>query len=178
MIGEFALIDLTMPNHIDADEWRKYQWRRASDVYGKGKFKIYDEISPTDIVQGQLGDCYFLSAVSSLAEKPERVKNIFLTKEVNDAGCYALKLYINGEPTIVVIDDYFPWLKKEKDWAFSRSNKDKEIWVLLLEKAWAKIFGTYQRIEGGFAGEALTALTGAPTVVHNHSDFIEDENLE
>ena len=27
-----------------------------------------------DIVQGDLGDCYFLSALQALSEKPERIK--------------------------------------------------------------------------------------------------------
>lgn len=43
----------------------------------------------------------------------------------------------------------------------------------LLEKAWAKIYGSYQRIEAGSIGEALPALTGAPTVTFNHkADFM------
>lgn len=74
-----------------------------------------------------------------------------------------MKMYINGEPEIVVVDDYFPFCTHKNNWAFSRSGQDKEIWVLLLEKAWAKIFGSYQRIEGGTTGEALPSLTGAPT---------------
>ena len=111
--------------------------------------KVYSEITPSDIVQGFCGDCYFLSAISSLAEFPDRLKDIFITKEINDAGCYALKLFINGEPERVVVDDYFPWHTFNKNWAFSRSNGEHEIWVLLLEKAWAKIYGSYMIIEGG-----------------------------
>lgn len=123
--------------------WETYTWRRASEVYGPGKFTIFSGITPTDIKQGDCGDCYFLSSISSLAEFPKRVEDIFLTKEINDAGCYALKFYINGEPETVVVDDYFPYCTHKQSWAFSRSNNDSEIWVLLLEKAWAKIFGSY-----------------------------------
>jgi calpain-15 len=57
-----------------------------------------------------------------------------------------------------------------RNWAFSRSTNENEIWVMLLEKAWAKIFGSYMRIEGGQAGEALPALTGAPATVINHKE--------
>ena len=35
--------------------------------------------------------------------------------------------------------------------------------MLLLEKAWAKIYGSYENIEAGFTREAMFALTGAPT---------------
>ena len=36
------------------------------------------------------------------------------------------------------------------------------MWVMILEKAWAKAFGTYQHIIYGLPGECLTNLTGAP----------------
>ena len=115
--------------------------------------------------------------MASLAEKPDRVKAIFLTKEVNSAGCYALKFYINGECKTIVVDDYFPYCTHKEDWAFSRSNNEKEIWVLLLEKAWAKMFGSYQRIEAGTTGEALPALTGAPSDFIYHAEFENKETI-
>ena len=71
------------------------------------------------------------------------MKSIFITKEANRAGCYALQFYVNGEVQEVVVDDYFPYNEKSKKWAFSRGTTDMEIWVLLLEKAWAKVFGSY-----------------------------------
>ncbi len=44
---------------------------------------------------------------------------------------------------------------------FSRANGD-ELWVLLMEKAYAKMYGTYATIEGGDPAVALRDLTGAP----------------
>lgn len=44
---------------------------------------------------------------------------------------------------------------------FSRSN-GPELWVLILEKAWAKIHGSYERIIGGQAHLTLRDLNGAP----------------
>lgn len=37
------------------------------------------------------------------------------------------------------------------------------MWVLILEKVWAKLFKGYYNIESGYCREALRALTGAPT---------------
>ena len=71
---------------------------------------------------------------------------------------------------VVVVDDYFPYCTHKDDWAFSRSNASKEIWVLLIEKAWAKIYGSYQRIEAGTTGEALPALCGAPAEFIFHAE--------
>lgn len=36
--------------------------------------------------------------------------------------------------------------------------------VLILEKAWAKVFGSYEKIEAGSSREVLRALTAAPTL--------------
>jgi hypothetical protein len=40
-----------------------------------------------------------------------------------------------------------------------------------LEKAWAKVFGNYQRIEGGSTDEALNPLTGCPTKNFLHDNI-------
>lgn len=45
---------------------------------------------------------------------------------------------------------------------FSKANGN-ELWVIILEKAWAKLHGSYERIEAGFAHEVMTDLTGAPS---------------
>jgi calpain-15 len=46
----------------------------------------------------------------------------------------------------VVVDDYIPC--KDGRIVFSHAH-DNELWVMLLEKAWAKIHGNYARIIGG-----------------------------
>ena len=38
-----------------------------------------------------------------------------------------------------------------------------ELWVMLLEKAWAKFFGTYTVVEGGLPHEAMEVITGQPS---------------
>lgn len=59
----------------------------------------------------------------------------------------------------MVLDDYFPVHGGRP--FFSRNNGD-ELWVMLIEKAYAKVFGSYQRIESGLTGVGMNALTGAP----------------
>jgi hypothetical protein len=48
-----------------------------------------------------------------------------------------------GETRHIVVDDRFPFDEEKNNWAFSRCGTEHEIWVLLLEKAWAKLFGSY-----------------------------------
>jgi len=45
--------------------------------------------------------------------------------------------------------------------AFSK-NHGEELWVILLEKIYAKCYGSYETVEGGISGDALSDLTGAP----------------
>ena len=43
---------------------------------------------------------------------------------------------------------------------FARSGMTGETWVPLIEKAYAKLHGNYDHLDGGFDGEALEELTG------------------
>ena len=58
-----------------------------------------------------------------------------------------------------MVDDYFPIYKKKP--LYTRNNEN-ELWVMLLEKAYAKVFKSYEAIESGLTGVAMNALTGAP----------------
>ena len=104
-----SLLDENIANTPRHEQWRRYTWKRPQEVYGEGNFILYDQPRPNDILQGRCGDCYFLASLSAIAEYPDRIKKIFLTHEINIAGCYAVTMYINGEKRTVVVDDYFPY---------------------------------------------------------------------
>lgn len=129
-------------------------------------------IEPADINQGQLADCWFLSACSSLAEMPSLVERLFITQQYNDEGVYKIKVCKDGEWKEVTVDDYFPCFPLAGP-IFSRANNN-ELWVLLLEKAYAKLHGNYKALVGGAPHEALMDLTGCPTV----SLKIQDESVQ
>lgn len=120
------------------------EWKRAREILGD-KFKILPEkdedINPTNIKQGCLGDCYLLSALSALAEWPQRIRSLFVSKEPNEAGVYIVRLYLNGALTEIAVDDYFPC--KKGQFAFCRNTDSNTIWPMLIEKAYAKVFGSY-----------------------------------
>jgi len=118
-----------------------------------------DKPNPRDIKQGYLGDCYFLAGIAALAERPDRIFSLFLTMDINEVKYYSVKILYKGKWMTIDMDEYVPYLHNSP--AFTKS-VDKEVWVVILEKAWAKLYTSYKRIEAGYPEEPLHDLTGAP----------------
>ena len=146
------------------------QWRRVKDILlteeeiqqGEEIKHIFsDGITPMDVKQGKLGNCWLLSSIASLAEFPRLVQRVILIKEANKHAYYKVKLCKMSKWKTRPLDDYFPCIPLS-DTIFSR-NIGKEFWVLLLEKAFAKLYGSYSQLVGGHCKEGLIDLTGCPT---------------
>jgi len=87
-------------------------------------------------------------------------------------GCFFVNVYEKGEKKKIIIDDFFPCDNRGSP-CFTRANGN-ELWVMILEKAWAKIYGSYGMIEAGLTRECLHDLTGAPTkTMFNDEDHEE-----
>ena len=118
-----------------------------------------------------------LSSLSALAEVPNRIEALFNTKTVNDAGIYSVNFFVNGIRQEVVIDDYVPCDPETQLPCFAYSQHYGEIWATLLEKAWAKLHGSYCMIRRGSTLSAMPHLTGAPSIrvdhnlVKSHDDY-------
>jgi len=137
-------------------------FRRPTD-FMDGEYDVFlGGIEPNDIRQGMLSDCWFLCALSAIAEFPHLVKRLFLkeSQTVSSSGVYKLRLCKNGQWQTVTVDDYFPCWPGGGP-AYSRSHGN-ELWVLLLEKAYAKLHGSYGAIKMGWAYEAMLDLSGCP----------------
>ena len=77
---------------------------------------------------------------------------------------------MNGLETPVIVDDYFPTRNNQFVYA---QTPDGELWVMLLEKAWAKLHGSFSRVEGGTTVHAAQQLLGSPAYFREHNE-IED----
>lgn len=88
-------------------------WTRAYDRFAEHPFWGTDGITPLDVRQGAIGDCWFMAVASALAEKPKRLENVFLDKsgKMSEKGIYGFNVYTLGVPHSVVIDDYLPLQK-------------------------------------------------------------------
>lgn len=233
--------------------------------------------SANDLCQGRVGDCWFLSALAVVANRPDLILKLFGNgqfTQLNDYGICQVKLFLDGYWKTVVVDNFFPcivdgngemelqyaiqaslgdtkplasfeptMMKDNKynqsmnnytrkapptlthlmssskynpnilpdqcrevlrdtqcfleqdilrkvpnvlyetrkvaiqsesiqrqptsnDLAYSKA-KSNQLWVPILEKAYAKSHGCYQAISGGHIAEAFLDLTGAPTLVYH-----------
>ena len=156
---------------IKKDEIEFY---RPKDILGDDYCLFSDKIEFEDVKQGHIGDCYFISSVASLCHFPDNLRKMFKQKTKNEKGFYEIELFIDGKKQIVIVDDYLPAFKEDKTPCYARSVK-KQIWVMLLEKSWAKINGGYVYIISGVNSEALGVLTGRGSSVY---DLKEKEGEE
>jgi hypothetical protein len=140
-------------------------WVRANElsvVMEGQRMQLFEgKIEPADLCQGHLGDCWLVAAMASLAEHPGAVRNCFLTTEYSDRGKYMIRLWDGRADKweIITVDDYIPVKKGTKQAIYMRPN-GRELWAVILEKAFAKFCGSYHNLNGGCTAWALHAMTG------------------
>jgi calpain-15 len=74
-----------------------------------------------------------------------------------------------------VVDDYFPVNAQGKP-LFAQPAGGSEVWVMILEKCWAKLHKNYGNIVGGLPNEVLHAFSGAPTFYNEISTDKAQQN--
>ncbi|CAL5425722.1 unnamed protein product [Camellia sinensis] len=139
------------------------EWMRPTEIVKENNLDsrpclFSGAANPSDVCQGRLGDCWFLSAVAVLTEVSQ-ISEVIITPEYNEEGIYTVRFCIQGEWVPVVIDDWIPCESPGKP-AFATSRKGNELWVSILEKAYAKLHGSFEALEGGLVQDALVDLTG------------------
>ena len=173
--------DLAMVRSYETNLWwGNYSFQRVADVYPDATLFGSDNPQWHDIMQGNFNTSYIEAALGALAEFPAVVKSVFLTQEKNDAGIYAFKFHIRGKPWVVTVDDTFLFMTNATDGTrvpyFSGIGRNEQFWGMLLQKAWAKVKGTYDRSDlGGFGGNGLAAFVDCP--VASYSTASQDADL-
>jgi len=126
-----------------------------------------------------------MSSISGVAEFPELIRNMFVTKEKNVAGITQVQFYIRGKPWTFDIDSKFLFKNPDYsggddklEYAYINTYEVAQtvMWAPLLEKAWAKIKGNYMQADGGFIATGLTSVTGAPVFSYLISEIGSTES--
>lgn len=85
-------------------------------------------------------------------------------------------MYMMGIPVTVTVDEFLPFsYAGEKGLVYGSASPDSAMWMPILEKAAAKLYGNYEMLSGGWMGPAVQSLTGAPYFDMRHSDYGIDE---
>ncbi|KAI8838364.1 hypothetical protein BC829DRAFT_39955 [Chytridium lagenaria] len=152
-------------------------WIRASELAPEPS--LFANMMPSaNIIKGELGDCWIVSAVAALTIHPTLIDRVLPSVSdqdwVNDRdgkkrgnyyrdyhrspdlhpGIFRFRFNRFGEWVEVVIDDYLP-CTPDGNLLYARSRDPNEFWVSLLEKAYAKLKGCYKSLETRFSKRRL-----------------------
>lgn len=137
-----------------------YKWSRPENLRIPGKENnlqlcLYNNPQPSGVVQGHLSSCWHLSALSALTTNAYFFAKLFnpsqLTYEtyrpINTQGFYQFRMCVRGIWENVTIDDYLPNDITNK-LVFTKLIRG-QLYPALIEKALAKIHGSYDSIAFG-----------------------------
>ncbi|KAG2378543.1 hypothetical protein C9374_008182 [Naegleria lovaniensis] len=135
-------------------------WLRPHQINGVTNPSLFVQDATTqDVAQGGLGDCWFIGALCVLSEKRDWIEKLVVSYPKHDSrGKYTFRFFRDGRWEHVTIDDRLPCDLKG-NLVFGKCSDPNELWVPLIEKAYAKLNGSYAAIEGGFVRNALVDMT-------------------
>jgi hypothetical protein len=99
-------------DHLDYIRLKDLKFPSQGKQQGIHTIKVFDDgVNACDIKQGELGDCYLLSAMSVIAHsRPQLIQKIFhpASHTYCENGLYSIMFYRNRKPVVITIDDLFP----------------------------------------------------------------------
>uniref|UniRef100_A0ABI7WSU6 Calpain 14 n=1 Tax=Felis catus TaxID=9685 RepID=A0ABI7WSU6_FELCA len=141
------------------------QWRRPPELHSNPQFYSADT-KRLDLCQGVVGDCWFLAALQALTLHQDILSRVVPLNQnftENYAGIFQFWFWHFGKWVPVVIDDRLP-VNTAGQLVFVSSTYKNVFWGALLEKAYAKLSGSYEDLQRGQVSEALVDFTGGVTM--------------
>jgi len=144
------------------------------------------EFAPAGIKQGGFSDCWFLAGATAIAENPVRMHQIVHknSRDYASNGVFRYFFWVGDSWVPINIDDRLParyTYSNSKDY-FSPYGADRSnfgaMWMPLLEKAYAKLNGNYDRTEWGSGYESLRQLSARPVFFFQHEKIKASEGDE
>ncbi|KAH9370778.1 hypothetical protein HPB48_014726 [Haemaphysalis longicornis] len=135
-------------------------WRRPPEIC-KNPSLFVQGVSRFDVVQGKIGNCWMVAATANLTLNDELFARVVPTDQSfhsDYAGIFHFRIWKANRWIDVVVDDRLP--TSDDKLIYMKSRSGNEFWSALLEKAYAKIHGSYEALSGGSASEAMEDFTG------------------
>ncbi|KAF6764389.1 hypothetical protein DFP72DRAFT_421391 [Ephemerocybe angulata] len=155
------------------------------------------------IKQGELGDCWFLSALATVSCVPNLIEKICVARDER-VGIYGFIFHGDRGWTSIIVDDMLftnvPKFEELDDTTqalyhgdkdqyhrvsrkhgssllYAKAGSQQETWVPLIEKAYAKFYGNFSHIEGGWTREAVEDLTGGVAKAFITKDILDGDRF-
>ncbi|KAM9274927.1 calpain-10 isoform 5-T5 [Cariama cristata] len=137
-------------------------WLRPKDICSTPRL-FSNNLQDVQVKQGILGDCWFLCACVALQKSKYLLNKVIPPgqpswTDESYQGCFTCRVWQFGHWVEVTIDDRLPCLGGKL--CFSQCQTEDLFWLPLLEKAYAKVHGSYEQLWAGQVADALVDLTG------------------
>ncbi|KAM6968605.1 calpain-1 catalytic subunit-like [Tautogolabrus adspersus] len=145
---------------LSSTDMARVVWLRPGKLVPNPSFTV-DGVSRFDFGQGLVGNCWFLASIGALTFQTyifEQVVPLQQRYEEEYCGLFHFRFWRFGRWVDVVIDDKLPTIDGRL--IFVHSKDPTEFWPALLEKAYAKVCGSYADMNAGTPAEAMVDFTG------------------
>ncbi|NXJ04986.1 CAN14 protein, partial [Odontophorus gujanensis] len=144
---------------------RNIHWKRPHALHRNPVFYAANR-KQLDLCQGLVGNCWFLAALQALTFHQDILAAVVPQNqgfERKYAGIFHFRFWHFGEWVDVVVDDRLP-VNEAGELVFVSSVYKNVFWGALLEKAYAKLYGSYEDLQIGQVSEALVDFTGGVNI--------------
>ena len=167
-IRQSIYINSTQIPEYDGDIFHRIVWCRPDQIAELPDYFASPSYIGSGCIQGTLPDDVFLGVLMAISVYPghELIEKVLVSKpdDFKTYGVYTCRFYVEGNWCEVITDTCLPCYRDEETGAvnlvYSKSIDPSELWIPLIEKAYAKAVGCYEAIEKVKVAEALLHLTG------------------